>query len=144
MISCARFSILLLCAAGSACAASNARAGGPSEASRASLDASVAVPARVVHGTAQLFRDAGRFSVTGVTTSGEAALLGLKSLADGAEVSVQFGAKGVEMSALASGAVIETSVSATGALLVAAGKALMFVPNEVGHSLLHHSRSAAR
>jgi hypothetical protein len=121
-----------------------ATAGGPSEAIRASIDASVGVPANVIHGSAQLFRDAGRFTVTGVKTVGDASTLGLRSLATGAEASVQFTARGIEASALATGTVLDASVSATGVLLVAAGKALVFVPNEVGRSLLHHSRAAER
>lgn len=118
-----------------------AYAGSPSEASRASLNASVAIPVTLVHGTAQMFKDAGRFSVTGVKTVGEVSTVTLRGLANGAEASVQFTGKAIEGSAIAVGTVLQGSVTATGVILVGAGKALMFVPNEVGTALMHRSRA---
>lgn len=116
-------------------------ASSPSEASRASLNASVAIPVALVQGTGQMFRDAGRFSVTGVKTAGNVSTLTMRSLADGAEASVQFSARAIEGSAVGAGVVLQASVSATGTLLVSAGRAVMFIPNEVGQALLHHSRA---
>jgi hypothetical protein len=118
-----------------------AHAGGVSEASRASINASIAIPATLIHGSAQLFKDAGQFSVTGVKTIGAMSTIALRGVANGAEASVQVSSKAIEGSALAVGSVLQTSISATGALLVASGKAVMFIPNEAGKALLHHSRA---
>jgi hypothetical protein len=118
-----------------------AKAESLSDASRASIDASVAIPVTLVRGSVQLFRDAGQFSVTSVKTVGDVSVIALRGLADGAEATVRISGKVIEGSAIAAGVVVQATVSATGVLLVAAGKALMFIPNEVGRSLLHHSRS---
>jgi hypothetical protein len=118
-----------------------AHADSVTDASRASIDASVAIPVTLVAGTAQFFRDAGQLSVTGVKTVGNVSTVTLRGLANGAEASVQVSSKAIEGSAIGVGVVLQATVSATGALLVSGGKALMFVPNEVGKSLLHHSRA---
>lgn len=111
------------------------------DASRASINASVAIPVTLVAGTSQFFRDAGQLSVTGVKTVGNVSVITLRGLANGTEASVQVSSKAIEGSAVGVGVVLQATVSATGVMLVSAGKALMFVPNEVGKSLLHHSRA---
>ena len=118
-----------------------AHADSVTNASRASIDASIAVPVTLVAGTAQFFRDAGQLSVTGVKTVGNVSVITLRGLANGTEASVQVSSKAIEGSAVGVGVVLQATVSATGVMLVSAGKALMFVPNEVGKSLLHHSRA---
>ena len=95
----------------------------------------------LINGTAHFFKDAGQLSVTGVKTVGHVSVITLRGLAGGAEASVQVSSKAIEGSAIGIGVVLQSTVSATGVLLVSAGKALMFVPNEVGKSLLHHSRA---
>jgi hypothetical protein len=122
-------------------AAVSAHANSVTDPSRASIDTSIAIPVTMVMGTAQFFKDAGQLSVTGVKTVGKVSVITFRGLANGAEASVQVSGKAIEGSAVGVGVVLQTSVSATGVLLTAAGKALMFVPNEMGKSLLHHSRS---
>lgn len=109
--------------------------------SRASINASIAIPVTLVDGAAQLFKDAGQLSVTGVKTVGNVSVITLRGLAGGAEASVEISSKVIEGSAIGVGMVLQTTVSVAGVLLVSAGKALMFVPNEMGKSLLHHSRA---
>lgn len=118
-----------------------AHADSVTDASRASIDASIAIPVTLVAGTAQFFKDAGQLSVTGVKTIGNVSVIGLRGLANGAEASVQVSSKAIEGSAIGVGVVLQATVSATGTLLIAGGRALMFVPNEIGKSLLHHSRA---
>jgi hypothetical protein len=118
-----------------------AHADSVTDASRASIDASIAIPVTLVGGTAQFVKDAGQLSVTGVKTVGNVSTVALRGLANGAEASVQVSSKAIEGSAIGVGVVLQATVSATGTLLVAGGKALMFVPNEMGKSLLHHSRA---
>lgn len=118
-----------------------AHANSVTDPSRASIDASIAIPVTLINGTAHFFKDAGQLSVTGVKTVGHVSVITLRGLAGGAEASVQVSSKAIEGSAIGIGVVLQSTVSATGVLLVSAGKALMFVPNEVGKSLLHHSRA---
>ena len=109
--------------------------------SRASINASIAIPVTLVAGTSQFFKDAGRLSVTGVKTAGDVSVITFRGLANGAEASVQVSSKMIAGSTIGVGVVLQATVSATGTLLVSAGKALMFIPNEMGNSLLHHSRA---
>lgn len=117
------------------------RANSVTDPSAASIDASMAIPVVLVTGTSQFFKDAGQLSVTGVRTVGNVSVIAFRGLANGAEASVQVSSKAIEGSAIGVGVVLQATVSATGTLLVGAGKALMFVPNEMGRSLLHHSRA---
>ena len=119
----------------------SANANSVTDPSRASIDASIAIPVTLINGSAQFFKDAGQLSVTGVKTVGNVSVISLRGLAGGAEASVQVSSKAIEGSAIGIGVVLQATVSATGVLLISAGKALMFVPNEVGKSLLHHSRA---
>ena len=123
-----------------ACIAS-AHANSTTDPSRASINASIAIPVTIIAGTSQFFKDAGRLSVTGVKTAGDVSVITFRGLANGAEASVQVSSKMIEGSAVGVGVVLQATVSATGTLLVSAGKALMFIPNEMGKSLLHHSRA---
>lgn len=138
-----RKSLLYLFACGVAAAQFISPAAAQSEvdASRASVAASIGLPVAATGASAQFFRDAGQLSVAGVRASGRVTTIVLKSTQSGAEFSVQVASKGMEGSALAVGVTITTVVSATGHMLMHAGKALIFVPNEIGQSLLHHSRS---
>lgn len=123
-----------------ACTA-NAYANSMVEPSSASIDVSVAIPVALVAGTSQFFRDAGQLSVTSVKTAGNVSVIAFRGLANGAEASVEVSSRAIEGSTIGVGVVLQSTVSATGTLLVGSGKALMFVPNEIGKSLLHHSRA---
>jgi len=124
-----------------AAVATQASAQSVTDASRASVNMSIGVPVAATAASAQFFRDAGQLSVASVQASGKVTTVVLKGAQSGAEFSVQVASKGLEGSALAVGVTITAVASATGHLLVQGGKALIFVPNEVGRSLLHHSRS---
>jgi hypothetical protein len=64
----------------------------------------------------------------------------LERASDAARITLKMSATGVEAASLGVGAsVVVTAVSA-GWILSAAGKALCFVPNEIGASLTHHER----
>ena len=118
-----------------------AQANSITNASQSSINASIAIPVTLVDGSAQMFKDAGQLSVTGFKTVGNVSVITLRGIAGGAEASVQMSSKAIEGSAIAVGLMLQATVSATGVLLVAGGKALMFIPNEMGKSLLHHSRA---
>jgi hypothetical protein len=64
----------------------------------------------------------------------------LERASDGARASVRFTAKAIEGSALVVGQVITVTALAAGQVLSAGGKAIAFVPNELGRSLSHNER----
>ena len=111
------------------------------DASSASINTSMAIPLTLITGSAQFFKDAGQLSVTGVKTVGNVSVITMRGLANGTEASVQVSSKAIQGASIGVGVVLQTTVSATGVLLMVAGKALMFVPNDMGKSLLHHSRA---
>lgn len=119
----------------------NVHANSITDASSASINTSMAIPVTLITGSAQFFKDAGQLSVTGVKTVGNVSVISMRGLANGTEASVQVSSKAIQGASIGVGVVLQTTVSATGVLLVGAGKALMFVPNEMGKSLLHHSRA---
>ena len=121
--------------------AGTATAGGLSEASEASIGASIGLPVAAAGASEQFFRDAGQLSVAGVHASGHVTTVVLRGAQSGAELSIQVASKGIEGSGMVVGATVMVVAAATGYTIRHMGKALVFVPNEIGQSLLHHSRS---
>jgi hypothetical protein len=119
-----------------------AHAGGISDMSRASVNASLALPGALIFGTTQMLKDAGKVSVTAIRTVGKVTTLTLKAIGSGIEATVEVSAKVLEGIAIGTGVVLVATAVATGVVLSLAGNALVFIPNEVGSSLLHHSRAS--
>jgi hypothetical protein len=130
-----------LCAA-LTCATLPARAGGTSDLSRASVNASVAVPAALVIGSTQMLKDAGRVSVTGIRTIGKVTTLTLRAVGSAIEFTIEVTAKGVEGIAIATGTVLKSVAVAGGVVLMLGASALLYIPHEIGNNLLHHSRAS--
>jgi hypothetical protein len=79
-------------------------------------------------------------SVVAVEATSAGTVWVLERASDGARASVTLsGAVLVGASTLVGGAVLVTAFS-TGVVLSAAGKALCYIPNEIGKSLLHNER----
>ena len=114
-----------------------------SDASRGSEALSLGV-AVVTLGSLSALEGSGRIVVDAVEVSADSATLVLKRLADGASqasiVTLKLSGKALEKIALVVGAGIEISVVSTGYILISAGKALAFIPNQVGQALLHHEK----
>lgn len=114
-----------------------------SELSRGSEALSLGV-AVVSLGTMSALQGSGRVVIDAVEFSAETATLVLKRVGQGvseaSQVTLKLSAKGLEKSALVVGAGLEVSVVSTGYLLISAGKALAFIPNQVGQTLLHHEK----
>lgn len=80
------------------------------------------------------------FTVVAVESTAGATVWVLERASDGARASLQLGAQVVGgASMLAGTAVVSTAISA-GWVLSAAGKAVAFIPNEIGKALLYHER----
>jgi len=111
--------------------------GGLSEASALSLMMPVAVsvvaPVTILSAGATL-------TVVGVEASARGTVWALERASDGARASVEFAGVGVQASAVAVGTAVVATTIAGGVVLSAAGRAIAFVPNEVGAALLHHER----
>lgn len=98
---------------------------------------SVAAPVIVVSGAASL-------AVVAVESTAQGTVWVLERASDGARMSVRFTGKVVEGSALSVGATVLVTAMASGYVLSAAGKAIAFIPNEIGASLLYNERITLR
>lgn len=120
-----------------ACAAqANGDASAPS---RLSGDAS----ALVVAGSLLSVAAAGSVVVTAVQASGDGIALVLEGASDAGSATVRLSGQAARGLSIAAGTVLQVVATSTGHVLVLSGKALAFVPNELGKALLHHARAAA-
>lgn len=114
-----------------------------SDASKGSEALSLGV-AVVALGTMSALEGSGRIIVDSIEASAETTTLVLKRVADGASqastVTLKLSGKALEKTALVVGAGLEISVVSTGYILISAGKALAFIPNQLGQGLLHHEK----
>jgi hypothetical protein len=110
------------------CAASNASAKLP-EAS-----------GMIVMGGASMIAGSGMLVVESVTAVGEGSVVVLKGASDGVTTSVRVSAELGRQLSTAVGGSVQVVATSTGNLLVMSGKAIAFIPNEIGLALLHHSQ----
>jgi len=119
---------------------SHAATGDASGASRASRN-SERGSGFVVAGSAAVLGGTGSLVVAAIEPVGESVVITLRTASDAGAVSVEVSATTAREAALSAGTAVSAVAEATGYLLVASGKMLAFIPNEVGRELLHHSRS---
>jgi len=94
---------------------------------------SVAAPAGlIVSGAA--------FTVVAVSAVAEGTVWMLERASDGARFSVTLSAQSVGAASLAVGTAVTVVACSTGWVLSAAGKAIAFIPNELGKALLYNER----
>ena len=110
---------------------------GPSEASAGlsmlPIAISVAVPVAVVSLT-------GAFVVTAVQGVSGATVWVLERASDGAQASVKVSAQVAGGASVVVGTAVVVTACSAGWVLSTAGKAIAFVPNEIGKALLHNER----
>ncbi len=128
---------ILLCSV--LCGAQAAEQQGSSELSGAS-ELAAEGSALVVVGSLSLLAASGTAVVASVETAGDASVIVLAGASQAAEASVRLSGRAARGASLAVGASVEVVAISSGYLLVAAGKAIAFIPNEIGKALLHHSR----
>jgi hypothetical protein len=124
-------------------AVGTAHADNLTNASQASERASTAISTGsgvVVEGVSSLILAGGELVVDGVSTIGSKTIIVLKHVADGALVSVEMSANIAGAASLVVGTTVNVVTEATGSMLMASGRAIAFIPNEVGKSLLFHAR----
>lgn len=96
--------------------------------------------AQVVTGSFRMVDASGQFLVTAIERAARGASVVLQGVSDASGASVTLVVDTATASALAVGTSVTASANAVGHLLIAGGKAIVFVPNEIGRSLLHQSR----
>lgn len=128
-----RHLLLSLLSLACACAHANGDASAPS---RMSADASGVL----VAGSLITLAGAGSLVVAGVHASGEGIELVLEGGAQASAATVRVSAQAARGLSIATGTVLQVVATSTGHVLVLSGKALAFIPNELGKALLHHER----
>jgi hypothetical protein len=116
------------------------RADSVTEASAVSMISGLAVAstaAWAAHGGSQLV-------VTGIEVSGEVAKLALEGVGNSVTTVAHVSATAAGAASVGVGTSIQVVAESTGTALIAAGRILAFIPNEVGRSLLFHARHTAR
>jgi len=94
----------------------------------------------VVGGSLSMLVASGMVVVASVETVGEGIVVVLKGASEAGGASIRMSAKAAEGLSLAAGTVVSVVAMSTGHMLVLSGKAIAFIPNEVGKALLHHSK----
>jgi hypothetical protein len=129
---------LAACAAAALIAATPAQAhsANPSDASALSMlpiAVSVAAPSMVLAAGAV-------FTVVAVEASASGAVWILERASDGARMTLRLSGDVAGAASLGVATAVTVSAVTTGWILVSAGKAIAFVPNEIGRALLHNER----
>jgi len=90
-------------------------------------------------------------SVLSVAVGGSMVVISVRAIGDGLEVvlegasdastaTIRLSGEAAKGLSIAAGTVVSVTAVSTGHLLVASGKVLAFIPNEIGKTLIHHSR----
>lgn len=80
------------------------------------------------------------FTVVAVEAASDGTVWVLERASDGARASVTLGSAVVGGVSLAAGAVVVCTAMSAGWVLSSAGKAIAYIPNELGRALLHNER----
>ena len=94
----------------------------------------------VVAGSMSMLVASGQVLVASVETVGEGIAIVLKGASEAGGASVQMSTQAAKGLSLAAGTVVNVVALSTGHMLVLSGKAIAFIPNELGKALLHHSK----
>jgi hypothetical protein len=98
----------------------------------------------VVAGSMSAVAASGEVVIETVETVGESVVIGVKASAKTAagvsKASIKLSGKAIKKVAFAAGQVLEFTAVSTGYFLVYSGKAVAFIPNEVGQALLEHEK----
>jgi hypothetical protein len=95
----------------------------------------------VVAGSVTTLGKTAEFSVMAVEKTGQNVILVLRDTSTGAVLSVKTAAAGAS---LAVGTSVKVVAEASGHALIASGKLVAYIPNEIGKSLLHSKKSSER
>lgn len=96
--------------------------------------------ATVVYGSLSAVAASGTVIVESVEVTGDASMVVLAGASDATSATLRLSGNVVTGASLVAGASVGLVAVSTGYLLVSAGKVLAFIPNEIGRTLLHHTR----
>lgn len=99
--------------------------------------------AMVVYGSLSALAASGQVLVASVETTADASVVVLAGASDASRATVRLSGKAAREASLVAGTSVALLAASTGYVLVAAGKVIAFIPNEVGKALLHHSKVSA-
>ncbi len=109
------------------------------DSTRASQNLSVA-SGLVVLGSMSVLAAGGELIVTAVEQSARGVSVAVRHVGNASGEVVTVLLDGAAASAVVLGGAVQASATGVGYVLVASGKALAFIPNEIGQSLIHQSR----
>lgn len=104
--------------------------------STASLGASLLVGVSA----AWVAHEGSTFTVQAVQASGDVVALSLEGASAASRTSAEIARTAAEAASVGVGSVVRVVAESTGTALVASGKVLAFVPNEIGRAMLFHAR----
>ena len=93
----------------------------------------------VVFGSMSAVAGSGHVVVKSVESVADGVLVVLEGASEAGTASIKFIGQSAQGLSLATGAILTVSTQTTGHVLLASGKAIAFIPNEIGLALLHHS-----
>lgn len=93
----------------------------------------------VLVGSMSMLAASGQVVVGSVTAAADGSVVVLKGLSDATGASITLSGQAARGLSVAVGTVVGVVAISTGHILVLSGKAIAFIPNEIGKSLLHHS-----
>lgn len=129
--------LLFLC-----CAARAGEQQGSTNMSNASELATQA-SATVVYGSLSAVAASGTVLVESVEVAGDASMIALAGASGAVQATIRLSGRAAREASLVAGASLNVVATSTGYVLVASGKVLAFIPNEIGKALIHHSRTSA-
>jgi hypothetical protein len=111
--------------------------------SNASANASAGVSqatAVVVAGSVSVLATTASLAVMALETIGESAVVVLTDLSAGASVSIKASGEALGQGSVAVGTVLSVAAGAAGYAIYHGSHLIAFIPNEIGKSLVHHSK----
>lgn len=106
---------------------------------RASQNLSAA-SGKIVSGSVGVLSASGELIVIGVEQTANGVSIVVKNVADASGEIATVLIDGAHAASVATGQVLQASATGVGHVMVASGKAIAFIPNEIGQSLIHQSR----
>lgn len=119
--------------------AENCPSCGSSNVSNASNALSLAT-STVIEGSIDVSAAAGSIVIESVAAVSDGIVIVTKSASDATSTTIKLSGKGLQQLGLASGTVLQVSAVVTGHLLIVAGKAIAFIPNEIGKELVYQAK----
>ena len=97
----------------------------------------------VLLGSMSMLAGSGEVVVTGLEKVADGSVLALKGASNAGAASIKLSGEAARGLSLATGTVLNVVAVSTGHALLLSGKIIAYIPNEIGKSLLHHSRVPA-